>query len=144
MESQFNLKTLKNAEIILRCTMSITLLVAGISKFFSMGNFYNYYSKEFAKEDLRINLPAFSFETYLALIPYLEVAIGIALLTTLKRRLFIVIWIIYFIMLEIGHYILEEFQSANMIIPYIIMGVMAYLLPGYENRITKNSISSES
>lgn len=112
--------------------MSITLLIAGISKFFSKGNFYNYYSKEFAKDDLRINLPVFSFETYLILIPYLEVVIGVALLSTLKRRLFILIWIIYFITLEIGHYVLEEFQSANMIIPYIIMGVITYILPGHE------------
>jgi uncharacterized membrane protein YphA (DoxX/SURF4 family) len=133
MENILREKTLRNAELILRCTMSITLLVAGISKFYSHGNFYSYYSKEFANKELRINLPAWSFETYLTLIPYLEVTIGLALLTMLNRRLFIVIWIIYFISLEIGHYLLEQFQSANMIIPYIIMGVMAYILPGYNS-----------
>jgi len=111
--------------------MAITLLIAGTSKFFSEGGFYSYYLKQFSNEDLRINLPRFSFDFYLSAIPYLEVCIGFLLLTSIKRRLFIVVWIAYFITLELGHYLLEEFTSANMIIPYIMMGTFAYILPAH-------------
>jgi uncharacterized membrane protein YphA (DoxX/SURF4 family) len=131
MEQRISTRTLQNAEVILRITMAITLLIAGVSKFFSGGGFYAYYLKQFSNEDLRINLPIFSFDIYLTLIPYLEVGIGFMLLTSIKRRLIIVVWIVYFITLELGHYLLEEFTSANMIIPYIMMGAIAYILPAH-------------
>jgi uncharacterized membrane protein YphA (DoxX/SURF4 family) len=106
MDNGINLKTLKNAEVLLRLTMIITLLVAGISKFCSNGNFHKYYFKLFSNPDLRINPPSFLFDIYLSLIPFIEVGIAIALITSVKRRFFIVIWILYFISLEIGHYVL--------------------------------------
>jgi uncharacterized membrane protein YphA (DoxX/SURF4 family) len=133
MEQGISTRTLQSAELILRLTMAMTLLIAGISKFFSEGGFYAYYFKQFSNTDLRINLPPFSFDIYLTLIPHLEVAIGIALLTSLKRRVFIVFWILYFMTLELGHYLLEEFTSANMIIPYILMGTVAYVLPAHKH-----------
>lgn len=133
MEQRISTRTLQHAELILRLTMSMTLLIAGISKFFSSGGFYSYYLKQFSNGDLRINLPQFSFGFYLTLIPYLEVGIGFVLLTSIKRRLFIVVWIVYFMTLELGHYLLEEFTSANMIIPYILMGTVAYVLPSHKN-----------
>ena len=133
MEPRISTRTLQNAEVILRLTMAMTLLIAGISKFFSNGGFYAYYLKQFSNEDLRINLPQFSFDIYLTLIPYLEVGIGFVLLTSLKRRFFIVVWIVYCMTLELGHYLLEEFTSANMIIPYIIMGTVAYVLPAHKH-----------
>jgi len=37
MENSISIKTLKNAELLLRITMILTLLVAGISKFCSHG-----------------------------------------------------------------------------------------------------------
>lgn len=131
MENAISLKTLKNAEFLLRITMVVTLFVAGVSKFFSQDNFYKYYSKLFSNEELRINLPSFTFEIYLKLIPFLEVAIAIALLTSFKRRFFIVVWIIYFLTLEIGHYILEEFTTVDLMIPFILLGTAAYILPSH-------------
>jgi len=132
MENIISIKTLKNAELLLRITMSITLLVAGISKFCSHGNFHKYYLKQFTNPGLRINLPSSLFDVYLSLIPFLEVGIGIALIASIKRRFFIVVWIIYFISLEVGHYVLEEFTSVDLLIPIILFGVAAYILPGYE------------
>jgi uncharacterized membrane protein YphA (DoxX/SURF4 family) len=139
MKEYFDLKIVKNAELMLRVTMSVTLLVAGISKFFSHGGFYRYYVQEFAKEGLRISLPGFLFDGYLAMIPYLEVGIGLALITTFKRRVFIVVWIIYFMTLEIGHYVLEQFQAVNMMIPYIVMGTLAYVLPAHDFGFNKTA-----
>jgi hypothetical protein len=133
MENSIDIKNLKNAELMLPITMIITLLIAGISKFFSNGNFHSYYVKQFSNQELRINLPTFTFDLYLTLIPFIEVGIAIALITTIKRRLFIVIWIAYFITLELGHYLLEEFNSANAIIPYILLGIAAYILPAHKN-----------
>jgi uncharacterized membrane protein YphA (DoxX/SURF4 family) len=132
MENSISLKTLKNAELLLRLTMSITLLVAGISKFCSRGNFHNYYFKLFLNPGLRINLPAYLVDAYVTLIPFLEVGIGVALATTYKRRFFIVLWIVYFITLEIGHYVLEEFTSVDLMISIILFGVATYILPAHE------------
>ena len=128
---KISIRTLQNAEVMLRITMAITLLIAGASKFCSEGGFHAYYLKQFSNEALRINLPILLFDTYLTLIPYLEVVIGLLLLTSIKRRLMIVIWIAYFISLELGHYLLEEFTSANMIIPYVVMGTLTYVLPAH-------------
>ena len=139
MKDFMDARVVKNAELMLRCTMAITLLVAGVSKFFSHGAFHRYYVQEFAKEGLRINMPTFLVESYLWMIPYLEVGIAIALMTTVKRRLFIVVWLIYFISLEIGHYVLEQFQAVNMMIPFIVMGTIAYVLPAHELRFNKSS-----
>jgi uncharacterized membrane protein YphA (DoxX/SURF4 family) len=144
MEQRISTRTLQHAELILRLTMAMTLLIAGISKFFSNGGFYSYYLKQFSNEELRINLPQFSFDIYLTLIPYLEVGIGFVLLTSIKRRLFIVVWIAYFMTLELGHYLLEEFTSANMIIPYIIMGVIAYVLPAHKHILSWIRANSEN
>ena len=138
MEKGIELKTLKNAELLLRLTMIITLLVAGISKFCSNGNFHKYYLKLFTNPGLRINLPAFLFDIYLSLIPFIEVGIALALITGLKRRFFIVVWILYFISLEVGHYILEEFTSSDLIIPIILFGVAAYILPAHGSFLLKN------
>lgn len=137
MENAISLKTLKNAELLLRITMIITIFVAGVSKFFSHDNFYIYYSKLFSNDALRINLPAFSYDIFLRLIPFLEIAIAVALLTSYKRRFFIVVWIIYFLMLEIGHYILEEFTTVDLIIPFILLGTAAYILPSHDFNLFK-------
>jgi len=132
MENGISLKTLKNAELLLRLTMIITLLVAGISKFCSNGNFHKYYLKLFLNPGLRINLPSFLIDIYLSLIPFIEVGIAIALITSLKRRFFIVVWILYFISLEVGHYVLEEFTSVDLIVPIILFSVVAYILPAHD------------
>src|SRR6185312_1610483 len=115
--------------------------VAGISKFCSNGNFHKYYLKLFSNPGLRINLPSFLFDVYLSLIPFIEVGIALALITGLKRRFFIVVWILYFISLEVGHYILEEFTSADLIIPIILFGVAAYILPAHDSFLLKNKDS---
>lgn len=132
MENSISLKTLKNAELLLRLTMIITLLVAGISKFCSHGNFHKYYLKLFQNPSLRINVPSAVIDVYLSLIPFIEVGIALALLTSIKRRLFVVVWIAYFISLEVGHYFLEEFTSSDLIISIILFGVVAYILPAHE------------
>jgi uncharacterized membrane protein YphA (DoxX/SURF4 family) len=132
MEHNISLKTLKNAEILLRLTMSVTLLIAGISKYYSNGQFHLYYLKMFENPELRINLSPTFIDLYLSLIPIVEIGVGLALLSGLKRRFFIVVWILYFITLEVGHYILEEFTSVDLILPIILFGVFAYILPGHE------------
>jgi uncharacterized membrane protein YphA (DoxX/SURF4 family) len=143
MENGISLKTLKNAELLLRLTMMITLFVAGISKFCSNGNFHKYYLKLFSNPDLRINLPSSLSDIYLTLIPFIEVGIALALITSIKRRFFIVVWILYFISLEIGHYVLEEFTSVDLIIPVILFGILAYILPAHDPFWLKNKSVSE-
>ena len=139
MEKAISLKTLKNAEFLLRITMIITLFVAGVSKFFSQDSFYSYYSKLFSNEELRINLPSFTFDIYLKLIPFIEIAIALALLSSFKRRFFIVVWIVYFLTLEIGHYILEEFTTVDIVIPFILLGTATYILPSHDFKLFKRS-----
>ncbi len=141
MENGISLKTLKNAELLLRLTMIITLLVAGISKFCSHGNFHKYYLKLFQNPSLRINVPSAIIDVYLSLIPFIEVGIALALITSIKRRLFIVVWIVYFMSLEMGHYFLEEFTSSDLIISIILFGVVAYILPAHEFSWSKSNSS---
>ncbi len=140
MQNLIDLRTLKNAEFLLRFCMIVTLLVAGISKFSSHGTFHDYYFMQFGKETLRIQLPTTIYDFYLTLIPYIEIIIGVALLFTKYRRIVIIIWVLYFITLEVGHYILEEWMAVDAIIPFILLGVAAYILPAHQSfKIQKES-----
>jgi len=79
-----------------------------------------------------MNLPAALVDLYITIIPFLEVAIALALITGFKRRLFVVVWVVYFMSLEFGHYVLEEFNSVDLIISIILFGIVDYILPAYE------------
>lgn len=120
-----NLKVSKNEESFLRFTVMILLLVAGINKFYSHGAFDKYYLQRFANGEQRINLPSFLFNFYLDTIPFVEVGIAIALILSLNRRFIIVVWILYFITLEVAHYILKELTSVDLIIPYCFLGCVS-------------------
>jgi len=69
------------------------------------------------------------------MIPFIELLIGIVLLLTKYRRIFIVIWVAYFISLEVGHYILEEWMAVDAMIPFVLLGVAAYILPAHDKVI---------
>ena len=133
MTNDISLRTLKNAELMLRFAMIVTMLVAGVSKFCSHGTFHDYYLSQFSNGQLRIQLPYTLFDFYLMIIPFVEVAIGLGLIWSKQRRIFIVCWVFYFISLEVGHYILEEWMAVDAMIPFILLGVAAYILPGYQN-----------
>lgn len=132
MKDYINVKTLMNAELLLRFCMVITMLVAGISKFYSHGTFHDYYLHQFTNDQLRIQLPATLFDLYLKVIPFIEIVIGLGLLITKYRRIFIVTWVLYFVSLEVGHYILEEWLQVDAMIPFILLGVAAYILPSHQ------------
>ena len=122
---------LKDAERLLRFTMILTLLVAGVSKLFSDGAFYDYYFKAFTNDTLRLQLPALLYKIYLSIIPYLELLLSLALVWSRHRRIFTVAWVVYFISLETGHYILQEWSAVNEMIPFILLGTAVYILPAH-------------
>ncbi|MBK7981096.1 MAG: hypothetical protein IPK06_14035 [Ignavibacteriae bacterium] len=140
MQNYIELKTLKNAELLLRFCMMVTLIIAGISKFCSHGSFHDYYLLLFTKDSLRIQLPSIIYNIALTIIPYIEILIGMGLFLTKYRLVFIVIWVFYFIFLEVGHYILEEWLSVDAMIPFVLLGVAAYILPAHEK--LKNILTS--
>jgi hypothetical protein len=120
-----NLKVSKNEDLLVRFTVMILLLVAGINKFYSHGAFDKYYLQQFANGEQRISLPSFLFNFYLDTIPFVEVGIAIALIMSLNRRFIIAIWILYFTTLEVAHYILKELTSVDLIIPYGFIGCVS-------------------
>ena len=123
----------KDAERLLRLTMIVTLLIAGISKFYSHGTFYSYYLQEFTKDTLRLQLPGSIYKVYLQLIPYLEVVLSLSLLWSRYRRYFTIAWVLYFISLEVGHYILQEWSAVNEMVPFILLGTTNYVLPAHRS-----------
>lgn len=133
MNNIFDLKVLKNAELLLRLTMIVTTLTAGISKFFSHGGFRDYYMTQFAKDNLRIQLPEILPYIGLSIIPYVEVGLGFLLLIPKTRRFFSVVFVLYFLVLTIGHYILEEFLEVDVVLPLTMIGIAAYMLPAYSS-----------
>lgn len=138
MENYISLKTLKNAELLLRVTMIVVMLVAGISKICSHGNFHDHYLALFTKDNLRIQLPGILFHVQLTLIPFIELGLGGFLLISIWavkiRRSVIVMFVTYIISLITGHYILEEWIGVDVMMPYILLGVAAYILPPYKPR----------
>lgn len=128
---------LKDAERLLRVTMIVTLLVAGVSKLYSDASFFQYYYTEFTNNTLRLQLPASLYKVYLQAIPYIEIVIALGLTWTKYRRIFTVGWITYFISLETGHYILQEWSAVNEMIPFILLGTFAYILPSHASLISR-------
>ena len=122
-------KKLAEVEQVARWLMALILLTAGISKFFSVGGFKAYYSGLFGNEDLRLNFPAFTYDTYLTLIPFIEVGLGAALLFVAIKRYTIWAWYAFMTSLLIGHYILQEFSAVNQMLIYFILGMICHILP---------------
>ncbi len=132
MKNYIDIKIVMNAELLLRFCMVVTMLVAGISKFSSNGKFHDYYLLLFSNDNLRIQMPISLIDIYLTIIPFVEIAIGIGLIWTKFRRYFIIIWVLYFVSLEVGHYILEEWLAVDAMIPLILLGVITYIFPAHQ------------
>lgn len=124
--------TLKDAERIVRAVMVTILLTAGTSKFFSHGSFFDYYAKLF-QGNLRIQLPAFLVNTYLQLIPFIEVGLGCALLSNRHKMLATYGWFLFMLSLLVGHYILQEWSSVNQMLDYFFLGLLCFVLPTHQS-----------
>ncbi len=122
-------KTLANIEMVARGLMALILLTAGTSKLFSAGGFKAYYSGIFANPDLRINAPQILVDTYLTLIPFIEIVLGLCLLITALKRYTIWAWYAFMASLLVGHYILQEWSAVNQMLPYFFLGMIAHALP---------------
>ena len=121
---------LKDAERIVRITMILILLTAGTSKFFSLGGFFEYYSQLF-QGDLRINLAPFLVNFYLKVIPFIEILLGLALLSNKNKVYAVYGWFIFMLSLLFGHYILQEWSSVNQMLSYIFLGLLCLILPNH-------------
>ena len=124
--------TLKDAERIVRIVMVTILLTAGTSKFFSHGGFLDYYSNLF-QSDLRIQMPALLINSYLQIIPFIEIGLGFALLSNRYKQLAIYGWFAFMLSLLVGHYILQEFSSVNQMIDYFFLGLLCLVLPNHQS-----------
>lgn len=133
MTSLLEPKHLRDAERLMRITMILTMLIAGTSKLCSNGMFHAYYLGLFTRPHLRIQLPAIACDLYLRIIPYIELALGTGLLLTKYRRQVIIAFVLYFMSLEAGHYILEEWLEVDVMIPIIFFGIVAYVLPAHSH-----------
>ncbi|HEB29110.1 MAG TPA: hypothetical protein ENI05_15400 [Porticoccus sp.] len=129
---------LKDAERIVRITMILILLTAGTSKVFSQGGFFEYYSQLF-QGDLRINLAPFLVNLYLKATPFVEVFLGLALLSN-KYKIFAVYgWFVFMLSLLFGHYILQEWSSVNQMLDYIFLGLLCFILPNHSSWFSRDN-----
>jgi len=130
---------LKDAERIVRITMIIILLTAGSSKFFSHGGFFEYYSQLF-QGDLRINLAPFLVTLFLKATPFIEVFLGLALLSNRNKVYALYGWFIFMLSLLFGHYILQEWSSVNQMLDYIFLGLLCFILPNHSSWFSRDTI----
>ena len=120
---------LAEIETVARLLMALILITAGTSKFFSGGGFQDYYKGLFANPDLRINLPSFSFDIYLSVIPFIEIGLGVALIFAALKRYTINAWYLFMASLLVGHYILQEWSAVNQMLDYFLLGFVCHALP---------------
>ena len=132
-------RILKNGEFMLRLIMAVTMFAAAISKLFSGSVFREYYLTLFSNPDLRINLPVGFVQTYLNVVPFVELIIAFGLLIPKLRRYFAVAFVFYILSLTAGHFILEEIDIMHSIIPLAIVGIIDYILPAWEDYTDINS-----
>ena len=114
------------------------LLTAGTSKFFSGGGFQEYYSGLF-QGDLRIVMPAWLINLYLNLIPFIEIGLGLALLSNRHKQLAVYGWFAFMLSLLIGHYILQEWSAVNDMLDYFFLGLIAFVLPNHASWFSRDS-----
>lgn len=131
---------LQDAERIARLTMIVILLTAGTSKFFSDHGFYNYYSALFQSE-LRINLPAPLVNIYLSAVPFVEIGLGLILISNKFRLLAIYAWFGFMLSLMFGHYILQEWSAVNQMLAYMFLGLITLILPAHNSWLAKPELS---
>jgi uncharacterized membrane protein YphA (DoxX/SURF4 family) len=131
---------LQDAERLARLTMIVILLTAGTSKFFSNHGFYDYYSALF-QGDLRITLPAALVNLYLSAVPFVEVGLGLALLSNRFRTGVIYAWFGFMLSLLFGHYVLQEWSAVNQMLAYIFLGRITLILPAHQSWLTKPDLS---
>ena len=131
-----NTTLLRDAERIVRLTMIIILLTAGISKFFSSGGFFDYYSQLFQGE-LRINLPAWLVNAYLAIIPFVEIGLGLLLINHRLKWLAVHGWFAFMLSLLVGHYVLQEWSSVSQMLDYLFLGILCLVLPAHSSWISR-------
>lgn len=122
-------RNLIQIEWVARGLMALILITAGTSKLFSSGGFKAYYSGLFANPDLRINAPQILVDSYLTLIPFIEIALGLSLLIVSLKRYTIWAWYGFMASLLVGHYILQEWSVVNQMLPYFFLGMIAHALP---------------
>jgi len=131
---------LQDAERIARLTMIIILLTAGTSKFFSHNGFYDYYSALF-QGDLRITLPAALVNVYLSAVPFVEIGLGLALLSNRYRTTVIYAWFGFMLSLLFGHYILQEWSAVNQMLDYLFLGLITLILPAHQSWFAKPDLN---
>lgn len=130
--------TLKDAERVVRILMVVILLTAGISKFFSQGGFFDYYSALF-QSDLRIRLPSVLVNLYLHAIPFIEIGLAFALFANRHKRLAVYGWFAFMLSLLVGHYVLQEFAAVNQMLDYFFLGLLCMVLPHHQSWLRRDA-----
>ena len=95
---------------------------------FSDGGFAAYYSAQF-QGDLRINLPPVLIDFYLRLIPFIELGLGLLLLSNRLKTIGVYAWFGFMLSLLIGHYVLQEWSAVNQMLDYFFLGLLCLVLP---------------
>src|SRR5262249_45292641 len=121
--SMIEQSTLKDAERVVRIVMIAILLTAGISKLFSHGEFFAYYSKAF-QGDLRIRMPEFLVNSYLRITPFIEIALGCLLMSHRYKKLAVYGWFAFMLSLLEGHYVMQEWSTVNEMLDYFFLGLL--------------------
>ena len=134
---------LKDAERLVRITMILILLTAGTSKLFSEGGFFEYYSQLF-QGDLRINLSPLLVNFYLTIIPFIEILLGLALLSMKNKIYAVYAWFIFMLSLLFGHYILQEWSAVNQMLSYIFLGLLCLILPNHSFWFSRDVLSKKA
>ena len=137
MNINMTITRLKDAERIVRITMIVVLLTAGTSKFMSHGGFFDYYSVLF-QGDLRIVLPRTLVDSYLKLIPFIEIGLGFALMSTRYKAYTVYGWFGFMLSLLVGHYVLQQWSSVNQILDYLFLGLLCLLLPAHRSWLRRD------
>ena len=129
---------LRDAERIVRITMIVILLAAGTSKFFSSGGFFEYYSNLF-QGNLRIRIPRILADSYLAAIPFIEIGLGLALLSNKYKGIVVYGWFAFMLSLLVGHYILQEWSAVNQMLSYVFLGLLCLVLPSHSSWLRRDT-----
>jgi hypothetical protein len=83
-------------------------------------------------------MPAALVNSYLQVIPFIELGLGFALFSNQHKRLALYGWFAFMLSLLIGHYILQEWSSVNQMLDYFFLGLLCMVLPNHQSWLRRD------
>ena len=77
-------------------------------------------------------------DAYLIVVPFIEIGLGLALISNRHKWLAVHAWFAFMLSLTVGHYILQEWSAVNQMLDYFFLGILCLVLPNHQSWLRRD------